>query len=611
MDIDNWSSLIFKTKHNPYLSDVWDASYLKNACDFSTQKMVALSLFTDGVSIYKSAKTTLWPVYLTILNLHPSIRTLAKNIIIAGLWIGSTKPPVNQLFKPITEMLDHLSSTGVKIELPYNRTVIIKARLVLGIFDLPAKAAVLCCKQFNGEYGCTVCLHPGNYMSRRRVYPPLAYRSRTHEQNKSLARKAIRLRKVIKGIKGKSPLEQYVDLVNCIPIDYMHCVLEGTVDRLMKLWFDSQNHRKAYYLGNAVKEIDKLMMSQTPPNEFKRSPRSISSHRKYWTANELKQWLLYYSLPILQSRLPAVYWHHYALLVGAIHILLKDKISASELEATEIMITDFCIMFERLYGRVNCTHNIHLLTHLTKYVRLWGPLWTHSAFSCEHKNGLLKNLFHGKNDISKQLLFNLNGQSTVQTLMYDIKVHDGELVVDYIYKDHQKSNMQLLDNHVYAVGKTTLLTLTREEEDALQHLRYTSAQGFCRLLKEGVLYHSTAYSRHDSNKRNNTYCQFLCQEDGNLHFGQIQQFLLIPEPFALIKEIDNTSSYLGEQVGYADYQRLRKHQRINLIGAIIQSAFLTERIKAVQIKNIFKKAAIIEVGVNRYISVLPNLYEYH
>jgi len=122
-----------------------------------------LSLFTDGIAIFKSARTTLWPVYLTILNLHPSVRTLAKNIITAGLWIGPTKPPVDHLF---TEMLDQLSTDGVTINLPNNHSIIIKAKLVLGIFDLPAKAAVLSMKLFNAQFSCTTCYHPGIYMSR-------------------------------------------------------------------------------------------------------------------------------------------------------------------------------------------------------------------------------------------------------------------------------------------------------------------------------------------------------------------------------------------------------------------------------------------------------------
>ena len=35
----------------------------------------------------------------------------------------------------------------------------------MGVFDLPAKAAVLCAKQYNGEHGCAVCVHPGVRLS--------------------------------------------------------------------------------------------------------------------------------------------------------------------------------------------------------------------------------------------------------------------------------------------------------------------------------------------------------------------------------------------------------------------------------------------------------------
>lgn len=36
-----------------------------------------------------------------------------------------------------------------------------KAKLLIIIADLPAKAALLNCNQYNGQYGCATCLHPG------------------------------------------------------------------------------------------------------------------------------------------------------------------------------------------------------------------------------------------------------------------------------------------------------------------------------------------------------------------------------------------------------------------------------------------------------------------
>ena len=77
------------------------------------------------------------------------------------------------------------------------------------------------------------------------------------------------------------------------------------------------------------------------------------------------------------------------------HIMLNDSISQAQVDAAEQMLHDFCILLPELYGESSCTANAHLLSHLAKYVRLWGLLWTHSAFGFENKNGQLKHLFHG------------------------------------------------------------------------------------------------------------------------------------------------------------------------------------------------------------------------
>ena len=47
--------------------------------------------------------------------------------------------------------------------------------------DLPAKAAALNVKQFNGEFGCLNCLHPGEYskIHRKTIYPPKEVKNET------------------------------------------------------------------------------------------------------------------------------------------------------------------------------------------------------------------------------------------------------------------------------------------------------------------------------------------------------------------------------------------------------------------------------------------------
>ena len=54
-------------------------------------------------------------------------------------------------------------------------------KLAIGIFNLPAKAAVLNAKQFNGKHGCSVWVHPGQRLpNNARIYPPQKYMERTH-----------------------------------------------------------------------------------------------------------------------------------------------------------------------------------------------------------------------------------------------------------------------------------------------------------------------------------------------------------------------------------------------------------------------------------------------
>lgn len=55
-------------------------------------------------------------------------------------------------------------------------------------------------------------------------------------------------------------------------------------------------------------------------------------------------------------------------------------------------------------GKAHCTINLHLLCHLTYYVRLFGPLWTHSAFPFEGFMGHLLQITHSTHGIAKQVL---------------------------------------------------------------------------------------------------------------------------------------------------------------------------------------------------------------
>ena len=79
---------------------------------------------TDGVSIFKSSRTTVWPVYLQIVNLNPSIRYRQENILTCAIWVGQSKPNMDTIFAPILQDLNHMNVVGFNFQSPEGRLTI-------------------------------------------------------------------------------------------------------------------------------------------------------------------------------------------------------------------------------------------------------------------------------------------------------------------------------------------------------------------------------------------------------------------------------------------------------------------------------------------------------
>ena len=94
------------------------------------------------------------------------------------------------------------------------------------------------------------------------------------------------------GVKGFSLLSNYLTFPQCIPVDYMHCVLEGVVKQLLKLWFGSNFHKEAFSLRKHINQIDKILSNIKTPNEIQRRPRSLD-HISMYKASEYRAWILF------------------------------------------------------------------------------------------------------------------------------------------------------------------------------------------------------------------------------------------------------------------------------------------------------------------------------
>ena len=517
------------------IGDIHDGAVIKALMQpgkfLSIPENTGFLLNTDGVPVFKSSKCTLWPVYLAISSLPPYIRMNSDYILLAGVWSGPIKPDIAQLLAPILANIRQLNSKGIAVQTP-DGVKRVRAKLLLGLFDAPAKAVATNMKQYNGKYGCTYCTDEGTKIRRNtRVYLPDApHNLRTAQQVMRWAQRAEESGSAVYGVKGVSILSQDIQLPECIPIDYMHAILEGVFKRLMGCWFNSSNHGKPYYIGRHVEAVNRMVARVKPPCEFRRTPRPIEV-MSYWKASEFRSWLLYFAIPILKSFLPPEYIHHLALLVCAVHILLSDSVSSAKLDTADRLLKTFYNLVPHFYPLDECTSNMHSLVHMVPFVRLWGPLWAHSMFGFENMNGILKTTFHGTRKVVDQLVFNVTLKQTLP----------------FILKQKQPlpsttSDRHQLGDHLYAVGRIHNHKLSQEEKIALTNCSGrttpigTTVPVVGRLMKNHTLYHSLLHQRGAA--RNNSLCMFETAEEQGFAVIDYFCFLLSSQLLAILQALE-------------------------------------------------------------------------
>lgn len=190
---------------------------------------------TDGVPVFKSSKFSLWSFFLTINELPYKERMKKENMIFAGFWYGPHKPFMLTFCKPNHESILKLEQDGVTIEVSSGNEIVSKCFLLCGTCHLPTMKALVCnCMQFNGKYGCSKCLQPGETCKTSsgghcHIFPCTAREpvgpERTHEGTIAHAKQAVACDKPVYAIKGPSVLAYftYYDVIQGTTIDYMHC----------------------------------------------------------------------------------------------------------------------------------------------------------------------------------------------------------------------------------------------------------------------------------------------------------------------------------------------------------------------------------------------------
>uniref|UniRef100_A0A1W7R5X7 Putative enspm-5 stu n=1 Tax=Aedes albopictus TaxID=7160 RepID=A0A1W7R5X7_AEDAL len=409
------------------LSDIHTGRILKD----DDEHMLSISFSVDGVSTANSnAKKSMWPIVSVINDLPIEQRFARKNMIVSGIWLSEKSPPMAVFLKAFTQELNHLFSAGLKIN-----GITFKFRVAAVIADVPGKSKILNSTQFNGRFGCSYCYHPGTKISNNQIRyshkNSIFFEDRTHDEQIFAMVEAHTTGTPVQGLKGLSPVVALnnFDVVKQIPIDYMHNCLLGVTKTLLTLWTDSKYHKKKWYLGNIRRKtvLNTRYSNICGFNEVSRAPRNVFEIAKL-KANELQDWLLYYSIGYLAGILPEKYLNHFSLFRAAITKLLSNTNRNEDLIGIKEKLVQFVTEFEKLYGVKFMTINIHLLLHLSAQISNFGPLWTVSMFCFEDFYGYLKGLIKGPNgpiiqivrkySLMKSCHFSFNTQLSPKAIQY-------------------------------------------------------------------------------------------------------------------------------------------------------------------------------------------------
>ena len=417
------------------LSDTVDGNMYHRYNDdlsLSLQKLT-VSWNLDGLPIFKSSGASLWPILLQINELKPSVRR--DHMLMCGLWFGPKKPLWATYSKPFVNELAQLSTVGISWNdqgnEEANRVTRVGSHAI--VCDAPARCMVQGTNQFNGAFGCTWCLQEGsvvpkgNGVCRIYSYQPDAPK-RTHANVTESIKAVVELNKTHhNGVKTASPLLVLpdrcgVDIVRSFAVDYMHAVLLGVVRMFLELWFGAKWNSASFSIRGSQARVDERLSSIRPPQDISRTPRSLSD-AKQWKASECRNWLLFYSVPLLFGTMRTKFWEHWCLLVGAIFTLLQDRIPVSSISAAENSLRSFVQATQTLYGEEHMSSNVHALLHLGDCVRDFGPLWACSAFPYEGFMMKIKRMFSGTTHLSQQLA---NNFLLLQTLKRGIAAPDSD-----------------------------------------------------------------------------------------------------------------------------------------------------------------------------------------
>ena len=159
-------------------------------------KLLTLSVNTDGAAAYRwTLNKPCYPIFIVLNNLPPRIRFSKHNIMLAAIWLSKGDPNMSLFFKYFFKEIRDLRER-LEIDGELYKVVVLQTCL-----DTVARCKVQGTTQFNGKFGCSLCLYSGKIVNGNQIrYPVSSVKQRDHNSTKNIMLEVHETKKPKQGI---------------------------------------------------------------------------------------------------------------------------------------------------------------------------------------------------------------------------------------------------------------------------------------------------------------------------------------------------------------------------------------------------------------------------
>ncbi|KAB0792677.1 hypothetical protein PPYR_14636 [Photinus pyralis] len=351
-------------------------------------KLVEIYVNVDGLPISKSSSSQLYPILCSLVQNPQHVETI-------GLYHGNAKPDTaNCYLRKFVNEVVYLTNNGF-----INNGHFYNFKIKALIFDVPAKSFCTGTVGHTGYSSCSKCNIRGIYHNNRVCFPPERdIQLRTHHDFISKSDPEHHA--------NTSILEEIpdFDMIQDIPLDYMHLICLGVMRKLLILWTGAAKP-PSKMSSRDTKTLSAALVnnSSNVPCEFVRKSRSLEELKR-WKATEFRQFLLYTGPVLLKDIVSRDMYLNFLCLHVAVTILSTKRYIAVDLDYARSLLVYFVQTYVTLYGKQHVSHNVHNLLHIVDDVARFGPLHNFSAFPFENYMQKIKKHLHKQDKPLSQIV---------------------------------------------------------------------------------------------------------------------------------------------------------------------------------------------------------------